>query len=266
MTRLAALVLAMLLLTASPAQAAHPAVTVYAAGSLRQAMTAVAKAFEDQTKIPVATTFGPSGVLRERLEKGEHADMLASADFGHPVTLAKNGQAWPTILFTRNKLCATGKESLKLSPDNLLSVLLDPAVHVGTSTPKADPAGDYAWVMFDLADKVKPGSAKVLDAKADKIVGGPNNSAPVNGKHPVAAAFEAGKIDVFLGYCSGDLHKTVPGLTMTQLPPELAVQADYGLAVLKDASPEARRFALYLMSVDGQKILADHGFAAVALP
>ena len=251
MTRLASLALAALLLTASQALAADPAVTVYAAGSLRQAMTAVAKAFEAETTIPVATTFGPSGVLRERLEKGEHADMLASADFGHPVTLAKNGLAWPTILFTRNKLCATGKESLKLSPENLLSVLLDPAVHVGTSTPKADPAGDYAWAMFDLADK---------------IVGGPNNSAPVNGKHPVAAAFEAGKIDVFLGYCSGDLHKTVPGLTMTQLPPALAVQADYGLAVLKDASSEARRFALYLMSVDGQKILADHGFAAVALP
>ena len=253
-------------LLSAPALAAEPAVDVYAAGSLRQAMTATARAFEKATGIAVKTTFGPSGVLRERIEKGERPDMLASADFGHPKALADNGLAWPTILFTRNKLCATGKASLALSPDTVLPVLLDPAVHVGTSTPKADPAGDYAWVLFDLADKRKPGSAKILDAKADKIVGGPNNSAPVNGRHPVAAAFEAGTIDVFLGYCSGDLHKTTPGLTMTQLPPDLSVQADYGLAVLKGASPEARRFALYLLSVDGQQILADHGFAPVALP
>jgi molybdenum ABC transporter molybdate-binding protein len=258
--------LALCFLLSAPAFAAEPTVDVYAAGSLRDAMTAVAKAFEKSTGIAVKTTFGPSGVLRERIEKGERPDMLASADFSSPQTLAKAGLAWQTVLFTRNKLCATGRDSLGLTPDTVLGVLLDPAVHLGTSTPKADPAGDYAWKLFERAEAVKPGSFAALDAKADKIVGGPHNSAPVGGKHPVAAAFEAGKVDVFLGYCSGNLPKTVPGLVQVQLPSTLAVQADYGLALLKNASPDARLFALFLLSVDGQTILADHGFAPVALP
>jgi ABC-type molybdate transport system substrate-binding protein len=225
-------------------------------------MTALAAGFEKAYGIPVKTTFGPSGVLRERIEKGERPDILASADMASPDALARQGLSWPTALFTRNALCATGRETLGLTPENLLGKLLDPAVRLGTSTPKADPAGDYAWALFDRADAVKPGSAKALDAKASKIVGGPNNSAPVDGKHPVAAAFEANSIDVFLGYCSGDLHKTTPGLTMIQPPADLAVGASYGLAVLKGAGPEATGFALYVLSREGQQILSDFGFVS----
>ena len=259
--------LAMLLVgSAVPTLAADQAVTVYAAGSLRGAMTALAAAFEKQAGIPVKVTFGPSGVLRGRIEGGERPDILASADIDSPEALARAGLSLPTILYARNELCATGKQSLGLTSHTLLDRLLDPAVRLGTSTPKADPAGDYAWQMFKRAEAVRPGSAKALDAKADQIVGGPNNSAPVGGKHPVAAAFASDKIDVFLGYCSGDLHKTEPGLVQVQLPPELAVGAAYGMGVLKQAGPGARAFALYVVSLAGQSILRDHGFVPVGLP
>ncbi|MHC1712570.1 MAG: extracellular solute-binding protein [Solidesulfovibrio sp.] len=245
---------------------AQSTVSVYAAGSLRGAMTALATEYEKKYGIPVKTTFGPSGVLRERIEKGERPDMLASADMASPEALAIGGLSRPTVLFVRNRLCATGRAQLHLTPETVLGRLLDPAVRLGTSTPGSDPAGDYAWMLFDRAEAVTPGSAKALRAKADKIVGGPNNSAPVNGKHPVAAAFEAGSIDVFLGYCSGDLHKSVAGVATTQLPPELAVAAAYGLAVLKDAGPDAMLFALYLLSTEGQKIFQDAGFVPVGQP
>jgi len=259
---LAAVVLGM----AGAGFAGERAVTVYAAGSLRGAMTALAGAFEKTYGIPVKTTFGPSGVLRGRIEGGERPDILASADMGSPKALAGQGLAWQTVLFARNELCATGRQSLGLTPQNLLDRLLDPAVRLGTSTPKADPAGDYAWKMFDRAEAVKAGSAKALDAKAGKIVGGPNNSAPVDGRHPVAAAFAADKIDVFLGYCSGDLHKTEPGLAQVRLPAELSVGAAYGLALLKTADPDARLFALYVLSLDGQAVLREAGFVPVGLP
>jgi ABC-type molybdate transport system substrate-binding protein len=48
--------------------------------------------------------------------------------------------------------------------ENFLAKLLDPAIKIGTSTPKADPAGDYTWAMFRLAEKIKPGSYAILDA------------------------------------------------------------------------------------------------------
>jgi molybdate transport system substrate-binding protein len=49
------------------------------------------------------------------------------------------------------------------------------------------------------------------------------------------------------------------------LPDALAVGADYGLTVMNDAPPAAYRFALFIMSPDGQRILARHGFTAPGL-
>jgi ABC-type molybdate transport system substrate-binding protein len=46
------------------------------------------------------------------------------------------------------------------------------------------------------------------------------------------------------------------------LPDNLAVGADYGLTVMNGASPQAYQFALFILSSDGQRILANQGFAA----
>ena len=45
----------------------------------------------------------------------------------------------------------------------------------------------------------------------------------------------------------------------------LAVGADYGLTVVTGASPAAYRFTMFILSSDGQRILAKHGFAAPTL-
>jgi ABC-type molybdate transport system substrate-binding protein len=50
------------------------------------------------------------------------------------------------------------------------------------------------------------------------------------------------------------------------MPDELAVGADYGLTVIVGASPQAYQLAMFIMSVDGQRVLAKHGFTAPALP
>ena len=69
--------------------AAEEPVRLYAAGSLRAAMTEIARAFTVQYGVPVETTFGASGLLRERIERGESADVFASADMQHPTTLMR---------------------------------------------------------------------------------------------------------------------------------------------------------------------------------
>jgi molybdate transport system substrate-binding protein len=51
-----------------------------------------------------------------------------------------------------------------------------------------------------------------------------------------------------------------------QLPDEIAVAADYGLTVMSTASPNAHRLAMFILSADGQRALASHGFAAPMLP
>ena len=50
------------------------------------------------------------------------------------------------------------------------------------------------------------------------------------------------------------------------VPRALAVGADYGLTVVDGASPAAYRFAMFILSVEGQRILAGYGFGAPNLP
>ena len=65
-----------------------------AAGSLREVMAAIGDRYQQADgHLRSAADFGPSGLLRERIEKGEHADLFASADMGHPLKLLRDGRA-----------------------------------------------------------------------------------------------------------------------------------------------------------------------------
>ena len=77
-----------------------------------------------------------------------------------------------------------------------------------------------------------------------------------------------GKADIFLTYCTGALEaqKQNAGQQIVALPDELAVGADYGLTVVTRASPQAYQFAMFILSMDGQRTLARYGFAAPLLP
>jgi molybdate transport system substrate-binding protein len=241
---------------------------VLAAGSMREVLGEIGDQYRNTTGVEVTADFGPSGILRQRIEEGEHADLFASADVAHPLALLKQGFATRVAMFTRNRLCGIAVPKPGWTTDNFIDRLLDPTVRLGTSTPKADPAGDYTWAMFHKIDALRPGGYANLDQKAQQIVGGPTNNAPAGGMDPVAAAFAGNRIDVFIGYCSGSkrLLAEVPTLQIVALPDAVAIGPEYGLAILKGADPHTGDFALFMLSPGGQQTFADHGFAPVALP
>ncbi len=260
---------ALLLVAFSAAAGDAPTVRLFAAGSLRAAMTDIANVYSKAYGVAVTPTFGGSGLLKDRLAKGEAADVFASADMGNPQALTEAGKSGPTVLFAHNHLCAIVRPALKATPSSLLETLLNPSVKVGTSTPIADPAGDYAWALFKKAEAVRPGSRATLEAKAVKISNSPGSLAvPAGVKNAVAWLFEEKRADMFLAYCTGGaaVAAEFPGTATIQLPPELAVEADYGLTILNGAKPDrAAQFALFVLSPPGQKILSEHGFDAPLL-
>jgi molybdate transport system substrate-binding protein len=65
---------------------------VYAAGSLVAPLKQAIKAAGLDASQVADPVFGPSGGLRERIEKGEAVDLYLSADMGHPQTLANRGR------------------------------------------------------------------------------------------------------------------------------------------------------------------------------
>jgi molybdate transport system substrate-binding protein len=245
-----------------PAPAMNEPLQVYAAGSLREVLTEIARDHEARTGQKIALTFGASGLLRERIEKGEGAQVFASADTQHPQRLADAGGWAPHTVFVRNSLCALTQASVNATPQTLLETMLNPTVKLGTSTPRADPSGDYAWELFRKADAVRSGAYAALDAKALKLTGGPDSPKPPAGQGTYAWVMDQGQADVFLTYCTNAVaaQKEVPRLKVVQVPAALQVGASYGLTVRRGAPASAEAFARALLAPPAQATFARHGF------
>ncbi len=248
------------------AQSPVMAIEVFSAGSLREALTAIATDYEALTGKKLALTFGASGLLRERLEAGgkadSHTDVFTSADMGHPQRLFQAGGWHAPVVFARNGLCALTQASVNLRSDDLLEALLRADVRLGTSTPKTDPAGDYAWALFRKAEALHPGALAALDAKALKLTGVADSPKPPAGQSVYGWMMRQGQADIFLTYCTNAIaaQKEVPELKVLEIPPPLQVGAAYGLTVRKVASDHSREFAEYLLSPKAQLVLQRFGF------
>lgn len=244
------------------AEASGPPVQVYAAGSLREVFTAIASEHEARTGQKIVLTFGASGLLRERIEKGEPAQVFASADTDHPRRLAEQGGWQPPVVFTRNALCALTSDKLAATPATLLATMLQPSVRVGISTPKADPAGDYAWALFGKADALQSGATARLRSKALQLTGGADSPKPPPGRGTYAWVMDQGQADVFLTYCTNAVsaQKEVPRLRIVEIPPELQVGAAYGVTVRIGAPQTADAFLRALLAPPAQAVFNRFGF------
>src|SRR5579872_3996878 len=67
-------------------------VEIFSAGSLRGVVNDLATEVAPGLNIEVKSTFGGSGLLRERIEKGETPDLFLSADLGGPRKLEAEGR------------------------------------------------------------------------------------------------------------------------------------------------------------------------------
>jgi ABC-type molybdate transport system substrate-binding protein len=264
---LALLVLVLVIATIEPVRAQVPQrVSLYAAGSLHGALTDIANAFTQQTGIVVDQTYGSSGLLRGRIENGETADVFASADTDNPQRLQREGRSGAVTVFTRNRMCLLVKPA-RAGSRTVAELMLDPSLRLVTSTPKADPAGDYAEAIFAKLNAQRPGALAALDTKALRLIGGANAvSIPAGADLAVYLLLTSNQGDTFLTYCSGFVASVAANPTQLrslEMPPDLAVRADYGLALRNGAPPAAAQLREFILSPAGQAILVRYGFSRV---
>jgi molybdate transport system substrate-binding protein len=260
------LVVIVVALAAPSASAAD--IRVMAAGSLKDVFTAVFADYAKQYGGGFIPVFGPSGLLRERLKKGEAFDVFASAALPHAQALTEAGVSGPSVLFARNALCVVTDAGRPLDSANLAETLLKPETKIGTSTPGADPAGDYTWEVFHLIDKQHPGAFDTLSKKAQQIFGGAATTTPMNAPRSLLTSLGDHSVDLIINYCSSakQMVRDQPKYKSVELPPELLVGAEFGLTVSRNAVPGAADFAMYLLSPRGQSSLKAFGFIPVTLP
>jgi ABC-type molybdate transport system substrate-binding protein len=258
--------IAMMICASSSASAAD--IKVVAAGSLKDAFTAIFADYSKQYGDAVSPLWGPSGVLRERLQKGEAFDLFASAALPHAQALTEAGLSGPSVIFARNAMCIVTEVGRPLDPANVIDTLLRPDIRIGTSTPVSDPAGDYTWEMFHRADAIRPGAFDILSKKAQQLFGGPATAAPANERPPQLAALDAHRVDLLINYCSSaqQMVRESSKYKSVGVPAELSVGPEYGLTVSRKAAAGAADFAMYLLSPPAQATLKSFGFIPVALP
>ncbi len=240
-------------------------VTIYAAGSLKAFVGLLAKANEPSLAgIDFKPTFKSAGLLRAQIEAGAKADLFLSADMASPRKLAAEGRTvLPPVAFTRNRMCFYAPRRLGVTADNLVARVLTANLKIRTSTPVADPSGDYAVAIFDRLDHLRPGVGKILRDKADALRAALKEYPP----SVFATDFKANRIDAMIAYCSADaaLEKDVPDLEAIQFPASLDPAPVFGLVVLSD-KPAALKTALFLLSEPGQGLLRGAGLIPLLAP
>jgi molybdate transport system substrate-binding protein len=240
-------------------------VDIFAAGSLRGVVADLGQEAGPALGFQVKGDFGGSGAMRERIEKGEKADLLMSADMNSPRKLEAMGRTVvPVVAFARNRECIVSGRSLGLTPSNMVDKFLAKDVRLKTGTPIVDPSGDYGFAILDNIDAVRRGAAKILKDKANSVM---DATAPPStpGQSALAALFAAHKIDIAITYCSAGLDKELPDLVSFPTPSAFDPRPVYGVAVLS-TKPEAMRLALYLLSEKGQAIIVKNGLVPLLEP
>jgi molybdate transport system substrate-binding protein len=84
-------ILLLFLLIVFVSHASAEELVLYGAGSLREAITAIAADYTKASGVGVRTQFRPSGLMREKIEAGAEVDLFASADMGQALKLRQDG-------------------------------------------------------------------------------------------------------------------------------------------------------------------------------
>lgn len=235
-----------------PGEAARPPeITVFAAASLTDAFNEVADAFAaEEESAPVVLNFAGSSQLAAQLSEGVTADVFASANPAQMQSVIDAG--------------LVAAETGRLFVSNRLTIVV----------PADNPAGVGA-----LEDLARPGVQLILAVEGvpvreytDDVVAGMgadfqqqfygNLVSAEDNVRQVLAKIALGEADAGIVYTSDVTPDMAGRVQPIPIPDAQNVIATYPIAPLVDAPhPElAQRFIQFLLSAEGQTILARWGF------
>lgn len=235
---------------ASVASAADT-VTVFAAASLTNAVSDLAKAYEARTGVTVVTSFASSSALAKQIENGAPADIFISADL-----------RWMDYLVDKQRIDAATRVDLL---GNALVVIAPagkgfpfrmekgfPAAtafagRMAMGDPTNVPAGIYAKEAFTSLGWwgwLEPRIAPTVDVRAAlKLVG-------------------MGEVDCGVVYAT-DARASKQVEVIATVPADLHQPARYPFAATVDAGPAARACLAYLIGAEAKPVYAGYGFTVL---
>jgi molybdate/tungstate transport system substrate-binding protein len=294
MTRSWILVLAVLAACGGGNRAADRTLVAFNAGSLARPMRAALDSFARREGVTVLQeSAGSLETARKLTELGTVPDIIALADEDvFPQLLMPSHVSWYTR-FAHNRMVLaytpTSRGADSITSDNWWQVLLRAGVETGRSDPQLDPNGYRTLLVLQLAERhyAQPGLAgRLLQAMPAR------NVRPKEAD--LVGLLQAGEFDYIWSYES--MARSL-GLKFVLLPEAIdlsapADSANYATARVRvrgkgadsvefqgrpivyafsvpRAAPHrelAERFARYLLSADGQRVLRQQGLDALAQP
>lgn len=248
--------------TVAPTAAEEPVtLTVLAAASLTESFTELGAVFEAaNSNVKVALSFAGSQQLAQQLAEKAPADVFASASKKYMTATIESGRviSGTEKTFAKNALVVIYP---KENPAGLtaLTDLSKPGIKLVLGA-KEVPVGQYALDFLDKAIADPTYGATFKDDVLKNVVSYEDNVKSVVTKVTLGEA-DAGI--VYLTDITADAAEKVDKIT---IPNEINVIASYPMATIADSAypEEAQAFMDFVLSEEGQAVLAKYNFTPVA--
>ena len=237
---------------------------LFAAQSLDRAAPELASLFQEETGTEVIVKLGHSVNLRTEIEGNSPCDIFCSADTGHPKALLTALKATKGFVYARNRLVVVSREERRFMRSTWLSLLTDPSITIGISTPNVSPEGDWAKVLFKNVAKVyrsEPG-ASIISQHAIPLVGGNHTAEDLRGETAAGFMLRHG-VDTAVVYASDTDRMKKEGLVIYEIPDEVMPEILFGACHPRSGKCPTKNcdaFAEFLLSDKAQAVFRKFGF------
>jgi molybdate transport system substrate-binding protein len=226
----------------SSAPAVSGTITVFAAASLQGTFTTLARQFEAaHPGVTVKLNFGASSALALQINQGAPADVFASASAKNMTQVTSAGGASLSTNFVKNVM------EIAVPPSNpahvtALADLAKPGVKIALCQAQV-PCGATAAKVFTNAKLTVKAVTLEADVKS------------------TLAKVELNEVDAGVVYVT-DVKAAGSKVKGIEIPADVNASTAYPIAVLTKApnSAAAQAFTAYVLSPEGQRVLAAAGF------
>ena len=230
------------------ADAQPPAVTVFAAASLTDAMKQAADAYKAKSGISITLSFGASSTLAHQIDQGAAADVFISADSDWMDFLEKNGRiadgTRKNLLGNRLVLVAgnDARPAPKIAPHFDLAGALGEG-KLAMADPASVPAGKYGKEALTALGAWDSVSSRVVQAENVRVA----LEYVARGEAPFGIVYATDA-------------KIAPVKVVGVFPENTHAPIVYPVALTRTASAAARDFLAFLSGPEARAIFEKAGF------
>lgn len=245
--------LALMLALISMSASAAPKVTVFAAASLSNAISDIAKVYQKQTPHNIQTSYAASSALARQIEHGAPVDIFISADTQWMAYLQQKNliEANSQVNLLGNELVLIAPRDRSFNAKMRSDFNLDAAFEgkLCTGDTNSVPAGIYAKQAlqhFNWWASIRPRIVAMQDVRAALV------------------SVERGECAAGIVYAT-DAKASSKVRVVADFPPNSHAQIVYPLALVKNANPYAQGFYQFLMSDQARQIFNQYGFSRISI-